>query len=135
MKKLWKHEWKYYLFFFAALLFAVCLLNRSTELSTSGQIIDNIVVEGIMWETALYINGSLLKGIVKTLLIGMLVIKSIFFWLERDSYGREFLSTLPVTRVSRKQFHFLMDSLLLVGVVSIFSIYLYCFCVFCLFFT
>lgn len=130
MKKLFKYEWKYYLFFLFAMLIALFVLEapHKIELSWISAEDERILyfnITEVLWRIEGLISGSLLNYVVCDVLMGILLMKAIFFWLEKESYGREFLSTLPITRMDRKKFHLIMDSLLIVISVVVFTLYLY----------
>lgn len=128
MKKLFKHEWKYYVFF-TIVVTVILIINESPDFDlVYGENIPDI----IGWGLRIFlsgINGNLLGSSVLTVLIGILAFKAAFFWLERDSYGREFFQTLPVTRIDRIIFHLVMDSLVILTSVTASTVYLYCYSV------
>ena len=123
MKKLFKHEWKYYVFF-TIVVTVILIINESPDFDlVYGENIPDI----IGWGLRIFlsgINGNLLGSSVLTVLIGILAFKAAFFWLERDSYGREFFQTLPVTRIDRIIFHLVMDSLVILISVTASTVYL-----------
>lgn len=132
MKKIWKHQWKYYMFFFVLMLIVLFVMNGLFELSEVAWVLDYdstemlySSIERVIGTVAITINDNILHRTVTVVFVEILVVKGIFFWLERDNSGREFLSTLPITRTTRFLFHFVMDSLLIICVCSGYSVYLY----------
>ena len=57
--------------------------------------------------------------------VAVLILKAGIFWIEKDSYGREFFQFLPIRRKDRVCFHFLMDSLLIFLSASAYIVFLY----------
>ncbi|MCM1497729.1 MAG: hypothetical protein NC124_04610 [Clostridium sp.] len=134
MKKLFKQEWKYYLFFL--LVLTGLLIVRDGGCYWLKQMVgweDPIVAQREHYwvvEDALYgLRGIILygffEGILVNVLAGILLVKSVFFWLEKERSEREFICTLPVKRIDRMAFHLLMDSLLVIISVSVYAVYLY----------
>lgn len=137
MKKLFKQEWKYYLLFLLAML--VLLFAREGRYYNK-EVVDQIVISSysdlqydnqvmngeLWWWIGGYVcNIDMISGVLPYVLMGILAVKAVFFWLEKDSYGREFIFTLPVKRIDRMRFHLVMDSLLIVISVVVFTTYMY----------
>ncbi len=132
MKKLWKQEWKYHIGFTLLtilLLFAFCEriaridnyfgfgneINPKEEL-TFLQLLDNLSwsADGIMYE--------FFSGVMGTVGLALLAKKTMLYWIEKDSCGREFFQSLPIAKQTRKLFHFLMDGLLIITSVVVYGI-------------
>lgn len=128
MKKLFRHEWKYYLLF-TIVMTVILISNQNFEWiwDMHYEEIYNYEIEiGFMVETlSRQLNEYLLGSSVLIVLIGILALKAVFFWQEKDSYGREFFQTLPVTRIDRLIFHFVMDGLAIVIPVICSALYSY----------
>lgn len=126
MKRLLKHEWKYYLFFSISVLVCMIIGTRwnctgMDMAGTSGFI--NIYL--YLVEIVGSLNYLVLERAVKMILAAILILKLSIFWTEKDSWGREFFQSLPIRRRDRVCFHFLMDSLLVFFLVIIYMIFLY----------
>ncbi|MCM1159426.1 MAG: hypothetical protein NC300_11940 [Bacteroidales bacterium] len=131
MKKLFRHEWKYYLFFGIAItIFLIMDLGYGEGWSLGWEWLDSsdVLAEEINTVTgwlAFGINGRMLGYVIRDVLVGILLLKAGIFWIEKDSWGREFFGTLPVTRTERMLFHLVMNALLIVFPVIIYTGYLY----------
>lgn len=129
MKRLWKHEWKYYLSFMV-IMTVILLLSQDiswlTEFGMGYRSWQDFQIASMLYYFSDGVIGGLLSSIVFISVIGILVFKAVFFWQEKDSYGREFLQTLPVTRLDRMVFHLAMDSLVILISVTCFGVCLYC---------
>lgn len=131
MKKLFRQEWKYYLFFLVAMVCWLCLnssmfsenpylINRAATLAD----IDMFMSYMKWWVGGVYVY-DLTTGVLVPMLVSILLLKGGIFWIERDGYGRDFFQTLPVKRVDRMRFHFLMDSFLVVAALAIYGCIFY----------
>ena len=136
MKKLFKQEWKYYLFFMLVLTGMLLVMNSNGYwLETAAAEDRNLlhlseweryyIFQDVLYMVANYVRYELLSEVLIHMLAGILVIKSFFFWLERERSGREFICTLPVRRIDRMVFHFIMDSLLVIIPVVLYTAYRY----------
>lgn len=133
MKRLWKHEWKYYLSFMVIMTVILLLgqdmswLTEYDDIGGNGNLDFQIFQIGdVLWFFSNGIMGYFIQSTILKSVIGILAFKSIFFWLEKDSYGREFMQTLPVTRLDRMVFHLIMDSLVILISVTCSGVYVYC---------
>lgn len=129
MKRLWKQEWKYYLFFVVIMTVILSFdqdINWLLEFDIGDGNASDFIIGTILYSLSESVNGYLIQRMVLKGVIGILVFKAAFFWLEKDSYGREFLQTLPVTRLDRMVFHLVMDSLVILISVTCSWMYLYC---------
>lgn len=131
MKRLWKHEWKYYLSFMVIMM-VILLLGQDVNWLTEFGFEDSSNLDFLNFQIGnalcLFFDGTMGYFIQSTVLkcvIGILAFKSAFFWLEKDSYGREFMQTLPVTRLERMVFHLIMDSLVILIPVTCSGVYVY----------
>lgn len=132
MKRLWKHEWKYYLAFMV-IMTVILLLGQDINWLTEFGFEDSSNLDFLNFQIGnvlcLFSDGTMGYFIQSTVLkcvIGILVFKAAFFWLEKDSYGREFMQTLPVTRLDRMVFHLIMDSFVILISVTCSGVYVYC---------
>lgn len=129
MKRLWKQEWKYYLFF-VVIMTVILSFDQDISWLLEYGIEDGSGMDfqiGIMlYSFSSSISGYFIQSTILKSVIGILAFKAAFFWLEKDSYGREFLQTLPVTRLDRMVFHLVMDSLVILISVTCSWVYLYC---------
>lgn len=133
MKKLFRQEWKYYLFFLIATVCWLCLhgvMFREHPYIIRPNVGSELV--DIEWFTDCmewWVGGNYLYdlriGALVPILVSILVLKGGIFWIERDSYGRDFFQTLPIKRVDRIRFHFIMDSLFIVFALAIYGCLLY----------
>lgn len=134
MKKLFKQEWKYYLFFL--LVLTGLLIVREGGCYWLEEIVNwceytvsqeeqYLYVGDALYEVRCVIQYGLLERILVKVLAGILLVKSVFFWLEKERSEREFICTLPVKRIDRMAFHLLMDSLLVIISVAVYAVYLY----------
>lgn len=133
MKKLFRQEWKYYLVFLIAMLCWLCLnsvmFREHFDITSSKA---DSALTNIWWFITymdLWIgNGyvyDLTTAVLRPMLVSILLLKGGIFWIEKDSYGRDFFQTLPVKRVDRMQFHLLMDSMFIVFTLVIYGFILY----------
>ena len=137
MKNLFRQEWKYYLFFLVAILcflyfhsgifreipvMATWTWDEETFESTWEYMdIEDYVPDQIEYDIGMRYMIHLIGDVSLPLLICILLLKTGIFWIEKDSYGREFFQSLPVRRVDRVRFHLLMDSLLIVVSLSVYG--------------
>lgn len=131
MRKLWRHEWKYHLFFLITLVL-VLILNSHIESEmqfiwwwTDENSIDmklQMVIDDLI-STASFVMYNFFEDVVVVILGGLLVKKGIIYYIEKDSYGREFFQSIPVSRMERFRFHLLMDVLTLIIAVVVSGIY------------
>lgn len=138
MKKLWRQEWKYYLLFLAAALVWLCAGNHVWDLFVDPLSIGILINTPEPFNIIGFVGGDLdfrvgdvcvagLLGMSVCLpvLVVLLVGKGFIFGLEKNSYGRDFLQTLPVKRKERICFHLLMDSLLVLLSLTIYGLIFY----------
>lgn len=127
MKKLWKHEWKYHIFFVvmvSAMLILSCDMGEWIKYDWFDT--DKVVaIVNQVDSVSEYIVTNFLDSIIWPVLIGLLVKKSIIYWIEKNACGREFFQSLPIRRKERVRFHFLMDVLLIVVSVLVYACYEY----------
>lgn len=128
MKKLLKQEWKYYLFFGSAVLLFLIMSTRWAHFGTAA----DINYESEFADLCFYLEGyiaflnyHILERMVMIISVAVLILKAGIFWVEKDSYGREFFQFLPIRRKDRVCFHFLMDSLLIFLSASAYIVFLY----------
>lgn len=127
MNKLWKHEWKYHVFFMVAVPVILVLysdvrgwLQNVEELMQWSEADEIIFVENVQWHNITLfmdvmcsdVTMAFLSKIIWILLGGLLVKKSMIYWIEKNASGREFVQSLPVRKKERVKFHLLMDVLL-----------------------
>lgn len=134
MKKLWKQEWKRYLFFTLATL--LCLFIRVPYVYDSMVVFDreyymtmiqsgnDAAIIGELEGLARTIGELILSGMVWEIAIILFLQRALLFRLEREEYGRSFLQTLPVKRKERAIFRIEMDCLMIVLCVAVFSGYI-----------
>jgi hypothetical protein len=136
MKRLLKHEWKYYALFLVGILVLLIIINgqvsswmSSTDFHAAAVTSDESLLSAILEilvQLSWFTNDNLTHNVILCVLISLGVIKTLFFWQEKERSGMEFLGSLPVTKAERRLFHLLMDSLLIVLTVSIYTLYMYC---------
>lgn len=135
MKKLFRQEWKYYLLFLIGIV--CCLSVRSgvfRDMWPLGLDEDLPRVAGVIvflggnmeYDVGHFYLYGLTDVVLMPMMISILLVKICFFWIEKDSYARDFLQTLPVKRVDRIRFHLLMDSLLIAVCLTIYGALVYC---------
>lgn len=132
MKKLFKQEWKYYLFFLLVLTGMLFVTNNywleMIEVEGEGALLNLSKWSGycvywdILYGIACFVEGELLSLALQEVLAVLLIVKSIFFWMEKERSGREFIGTLPVKRIDRMAFHFIMDGLLVVIPITVYAV-------------
>lgn len=140
MNKLWKHEWKYHIFFIVAVSVILVLVSDVREWlqnveelvqwSETGEI---IFVENVQWHNIICfmevmcscITMAFLDKIIWIVLGALLIKKSMIYWIEKNASGREFIQSLPVRKQERVQFHLLMDMLLVLVSVVVYACYEY----------
>lgn len=129
MRRLWKHEWKYHLFFVIMLL-VVLLVDFHYHLRgwMYYYYVDSVDLEDIqlIWETIWTFGGmnyQFLERVVIDVLIVLLVKKGIIYYIEKNACGREFFQSIPVSKNERFCFHLLMDVLTVVMSVIAIGIY------------
>ncbi|MDE5864286.1 MAG: hypothetical protein K2H34_08070, partial [Lachnospiraceae bacterium] len=135
MKKLFKQEWKYYLFFLLILTGLLLAQNGENywrqmlaewnDLYKLSEWVRYINLQLILYESTNILKYGLLSDVLIQVLAGLLIVKSIFFWQESVRSGREFICTLPVRRIDRMVFHFIMDSLLVIIPVAVYAANMY----------
>lgn len=123
MKKLWRQEWKYHLFFVLLAVFGVecCNIFNSHGFEYPETKLEVFTVDAL--EIMTWCSCDVLEMFLRTVpmvVIGILLLKKItIYWLEKDRCGREFFQSLPVTKTERVWFHLVMDVLTVVLVVGI----------------
>lgn len=117
MKKLFRQEWKIYVMVF--LVTIIWLFHSRVYYGIDEEVV-TLRIAGAWFETQAYnINQIMFYTIPKCVILFLLVRKGIIFLMEKDTYGREFLQTLPIMRIQRICFHLYMDILyILLSVVS-----------------
>lgn len=128
MNKLWKHEWKYHIFFVVAvsvMLVLSCDMREWIEYSNWFDTDKVVAIVGWVGSMSDYITTTFLDSIISIILVGLLAKKSIIYWIEKNASGRDFLQSLPIRRNERVRFHFLMDVLLIVVSVLVYACYDY----------
>lgn len=127
MNKLWKHEWKYHIFFIVAVSVTLILSCSMREWAKWDWYDADEVATIVDWMNSGsdYIVTAFLESIITIILVGLLAKKSIIYWIEKNASGRDFLQSLPICRNERVRFHFLMDVLLIVVSVLIYACYEY----------
>lgn len=148
MKKMIKHEWKRYLAFI--FLTSVLLLGYRIYIMNSWGTVDNLeaVVRDYngekqleyangeefgeydiselcydIWDIVIQISYGFLYGNNICMMIGiLLLLKSFRYWNERNSYGREFVVTLPVKERARKGFYVGADFVLVISTMLIYTV-------------
>lgn len=133
MKKLWKQEWRYYLFFALVVFLSLCIrgsvINYEKWIWEEGDGTFGFLSLGLYVEMLLYAVGSFILGEeIGIVFIFVVMEKGILYWLEKEEYGRNFLQFLPVKRRERAVFHLLMDTLLILCTVTGYAIFLYIHC-------
>lgn len=68
---------------------------------------------------------TFLGNLILCQMVWLLIRKVLRYWIEKDSYGREFLGGLPVKAATRYWFRFVMDSILMVLPVILYAFYVY----------
>ncbi len=134
MKKLWKQEWKYYLFFILATILCIYFVGNDGYLRPlfehwldydGSEYYEVMRLNFCLQVLAGDINDLILKNVVLIIAVFLLLEKSILWWLEKEEDSRHFLQFLPVKRRKRFLFHFMMDSLLIFVTVIVYAIFLY----------
>lgn len=124
MKKLWRQEWNYHLFFvlLAALAVAfgtICEGGWNPYISETK--VEAFTLEAL-WQMDFFLGNALyalFKNVPVIIITVLLLKKAFIYWLEKERCGREFFQSLPVTRVERVWFHFVMDVLTIGFAVAI----------------
>lgn len=109
MKKLLKQEWKLYVGIFLITLYV--LVQRRMHFDHA---YDALTTEYLVpWmDLQIYeLHQVVFFSIPQIILLFLLIRKALVFQIERSSYGREFLQTLPIKRMQRMKFHLVMDVL------------------------
>lgn len=132
MKKLWKHEWKYHLFFTIALLLILILSCQRLiqnlpyyvfeDVTDVSEMNVRIVVFEIIWMVE-NINYHFSHDIVTMVLAVLLVKKGLIYYMERTSYGREFFQSLPICKKERFRFHLLMDTITIMVTITLSGVF------------
>lgn len=130
MKKLLKQEWKYYLFFALAVICHLFITGRlNPDIADISEMFANgdscSIIQSSLYFLAEDVTFLLFNHAVIIISLYILLFKGMIFWVEKDSYGREFFQTLPIRRSDRVWFHFIMDSLLVILAVSAYAVFLY----------
>ncbi|MBQ9983089.1 MAG: hypothetical protein IJP29_00715 [Lachnospiraceae bacterium] len=124
MKKLWRQEWKYHLFFVLFAMLAVIfgiIYEGGGNAYTSETRVEVFTLEAL-WGMDVFLGNALyilFKNVPVIILIVLLLKKAFIYWLEKERCGREFFQSLPVTRAERVWFHFAVDVLTIVFAVAI----------------
>lgn len=140
MGKLWKQEWKYHIFFIVAvtvMLIISCDLRTLPYLGDSLQDIEESILynagneELAFWYYVIdpmdYMCSDIIlcfmNKVIWIVLAALLVKKGMIYWVEKNACGREFFQSLPIRKNERICFHLLMDVLLVVVSVVIYTYY------------
>ncbi|MGN0153468.1 MAG: hypothetical protein ACI4A3_03390 [Lachnospiraceae bacterium] len=134
VKRLFRFEWKTDLFFLVAnciWLFAGYNVHLSYMFSGINYAADEGAemlflelytdLDYVAWDMIYIFLGKL----ILCQMVWLLIRKVFRYWIEKDSYGREFLGGLPVKRTVRYWFRFVMDSILMVLPVILYAFYVH----------
>ncbi|MGN0393793.1 MAG: hypothetical protein ACI4EF_00350, partial [Coprococcus sp.] len=108
MKRLLKHEWKYYLIFMILLITVLLYFMQCYYIISNGY--DSIYEIDILFS---YIDGFFYSSTFYTIII-FLIFKTCFAVTETSASTRGFLQMLPVSKRKRLGFHIIMDTLTIV---------------------
>lgn len=139
MIKLWKQEWKYHIFFIVSVIVILIIscdmremlrdVAESVRYAESGS---NLMTHNIQWYIirpvewmCAAVEMEFCGKVIWIVFGGLLVKKSMIYWIERNACGREFFQSLPIRKNERIRFHLLMDVLLVVICVVAYIYYEY----------
>lgn len=121
MKKLLKQEWKFYAGIFLVTVYI--LVQTNMHFDATFNVLTSEDIEFWMDAQIFELHQVVFFLLPQIIILFLLIRKALVFWIERSSYGREFLQTLPVKRMQRMRFHLCMDVLyVLLSVVAGFVI-------------
>lgn len=143
MSKLWKQEWKYHIFFVAAvtvILIISCDLRGNLRfLGEWSQVVgESLLYDDGDGKLAFWryvvdsvecmccdVNLAFTSKIIWIVFGGLLIKKGMIYWVEKNACGREFFQSLPIRRNERMLFHLLMDVMTVIVSVVGYTFYEY----------
>lgn len=133
MSKLWKQEWKYHIIFNVITTVVLFLAYHSDLVGGCYDLFNSSNNETMTpWMLLDYSNWIMatldyqfLEGVRMVVFVCLLVKKSFIYWIEQNGSGREFIQSLPVTKMNRAWFHLLMDLMQIVLPVFVYGLYEY----------
>lgn len=141
MKKLWNYEWKYHFCFVIITLLVLCggvhkvissyreeiinMINESNNTETIQNYISDEIMLDVTWMLEEYTYCFLVLSVIVVVVL-MVIKKSFIYFIETNSYGTDFLQTLPIRKNERFCFHLLMDVLTVVITLVVIDVYGFC---------
>ncbi len=129
MRKLWRHEWKYHLFFILLLLLILVVdFHHHLRSWMFYYFVDVFDIEEIdrIWEIVWMFGGmeyQFMERVVTVILVILLIKKGFIYYIEKNTYGRDFFQSLPIRKNERFCFHLMMDVFTMVIAVIAMGIY------------